>query len=203
MDPRIQRTKKNIKNAFGELMEGSDFDSLSISDIVKKAGINRSTFYDHYQDKYHLLVEFYFDKIVMLEDDENLEKDRPLGYNQIIDLLEKSLIYSKEHKEIAELVFSQSLQIPYLKDVKEHLKEFYMGVSDTFGEAESTSVVPKEILAYFCAAGFNYIYLLWTTGELNWTAREMAGYTMKLNLILASSMKGIDPKTLPFFDFNV
>ena len=34
------------------------FEEIKVSDICKKALINRSTFYSHYNDKYELLVDF-------------------------------------------------------------------------------------------------------------------------------------------------
>ena len=34
------------------------FEEINVSDICKKALINRSAFYSHYYDKYELLVDF-------------------------------------------------------------------------------------------------------------------------------------------------
>lgn len=54
-DPRAKRTKKFIQNAFADLLTEKDFEAISIQDIMDRAGLNRATFYNHYQDKYELL----------------------------------------------------------------------------------------------------------------------------------------------------
>ncbi|MCQ6560568.1 TetR family transcriptional regulator [Paenibacillus mendelii] len=41
--------------AFLDLLDKSPFDKISVSQIVKKAGISRSTFYLHFLDKYDLM----------------------------------------------------------------------------------------------------------------------------------------------------
>lgn len=54
-DKRIQRSKEAIERAFIELLRENSFNSISVSAIIRKAGVNRSTFYTHYLDKYDLL----------------------------------------------------------------------------------------------------------------------------------------------------
>lgn len=54
-DRRVKRTKKMIRDALSELMKNKAFEEISVTDITKKADINRGTFYLHYEDKYDLL----------------------------------------------------------------------------------------------------------------------------------------------------
>ncbi len=54
-DPRITRTSNLILQAFIGLLSEKGFQSLTVQDITKKAGINRATFYAHFPDKYVLL----------------------------------------------------------------------------------------------------------------------------------------------------
>lgn len=54
-DLRALKTKKAIKEAFIELVEINGYNKVSVSDIVKKADINRNTFYLHYEDKEDLI----------------------------------------------------------------------------------------------------------------------------------------------------
>ena len=55
IDRRIRKTKHAIKQAFIQLLEQKELDSITISDITESADINRGTFYLHYEDKYDLL----------------------------------------------------------------------------------------------------------------------------------------------------
>ena len=53
-------TKKAIAAALKELTTTKPFDKISISDITKSCGLNRQTFYYHFQDKYELLSWIYY-----------------------------------------------------------------------------------------------------------------------------------------------
>lgn len=53
-DKRIRRTKKLIRQALTTLMQKKEFQSITVTDIVREADINRGTFYAHYRDVYDL-----------------------------------------------------------------------------------------------------------------------------------------------------
>ena len=55
IDPRIKRTRSFIGDAFSQLLAEKGFQTVSVQDITEKAGINRTTFYLHFADKYALL----------------------------------------------------------------------------------------------------------------------------------------------------
>ena len=51
------RSKSRIRSAFMELLREKSFEKISVTDIVSRANINRSTFYAHYPDMIGLLDE--------------------------------------------------------------------------------------------------------------------------------------------------
>lgn len=53
-DLRVIKTENLIQNAFVSVLEEKPFEKLSVTDILKKALINRKTFYSHYVDKFDL-----------------------------------------------------------------------------------------------------------------------------------------------------
>ena len=53
-ETRIQ-TEKNILEAFWELYKVKGFSHTTVKDVIKKAGYNRSTFYDYYVDLENVL----------------------------------------------------------------------------------------------------------------------------------------------------
>ena len=55
LDPRVWRTRQFLQQALKELASEKGFQSITVQDITQRAGINRSTFYAHFQDKYELL----------------------------------------------------------------------------------------------------------------------------------------------------
>lgn len=57
MDPRIARTRRSLQEALFELARERDLDEISVADIAERAGVNRSSFYQHYADKDTLLAD--------------------------------------------------------------------------------------------------------------------------------------------------
>lgn len=56
-DRRISRTRALIFEAFAELVQRTRFDELRTFEIIEKAGVGKSTFYEHFADKYQVLSE--------------------------------------------------------------------------------------------------------------------------------------------------
>lgn len=56
-DPRVQRTKHLLQQAFLDLLMQSSFEAITVKEISKRAMVNRATFYAHFDDKYVLLDE--------------------------------------------------------------------------------------------------------------------------------------------------
>ncbi|MCX4364021.1 MAG: TetR/AcrR family transcriptional regulator [Clostridia bacterium] len=51
------KSKKLIKNAFSELLQKKDFEKITVTEIVNRAGLNRGTFYAHYRNTVDVLEE--------------------------------------------------------------------------------------------------------------------------------------------------
>lgn len=57
MQQRQTTTKSDIKEAFIQLLATKSLEDITISQLTKKAGVNRSTFYLHYLDKQDFLEQ--------------------------------------------------------------------------------------------------------------------------------------------------
>jgi len=55
LDPRKKRTRQLLEKAFVELLGEKGFQAITVQDITERAGVNRATFYPHFDDKYDLL----------------------------------------------------------------------------------------------------------------------------------------------------
>ena len=92
IDLRVIKTKKNLYDALMILLKDFTFEDIKVSDICKKAMTNRSTFYDHFNDKYELL--------------DSLIKDLEL---ELIEKLDLNTNYSTDkeyYMKMLELLFS-------------------------------------------------------------------------------------------------
>lgn len=57
-DIRILKTRLAIERAMSDLLMEKSFDHITTTELVKRAGISRSSFYTHYQDKYEMIDNY-------------------------------------------------------------------------------------------------------------------------------------------------
>ena len=57
IDRRTERTRQALLAAFRELVLDHPYDALTVGDVIARANVGRSTFYDHYDGKDALLAE--------------------------------------------------------------------------------------------------------------------------------------------------
>ena len=64
-DKRVARTRDRLGDAMIALILEKPFDSITVQDVLDRAGVGRSTFYAHYKDKDDVLIsevdEFFAD----------------------------------------------------------------------------------------------------------------------------------------------
>lgn len=120
-------TAIKMDNAFMELLEEKDFEYISVKEICKRAGVNRSTFYLHYETIGDLLEE-----AVRYMNEKFLEyygnKEQHIA----------NRIKTAELKEL--YLITPKFLIPYLEYIKKHRKIFLtaikrsnsLGLSNTY-----------------------------------------------------------------------
>lgn len=56
-------TKEYIAESFLELSKSKRLDKITVNDIVKNCGFTKSTFYNHFHDKYDLIMWIYMEPV--------------------------------------------------------------------------------------------------------------------------------------------
>ena len=109
-------TAIKMDKAFLQLLEKKDFEYISIKEICEKAGVNRSTFYLHYENTSDLLLES-----VRYMNEQFLSYFQP----ESVDI-----ITSLKSCPVRELILVKpKYLIPYLTYIKEHKKLFCTAIS--------------------------------------------------------------------------
>lgn len=86
--------KSYIVDALFILMEEKDFQSITIDELVKKAGVNRSTYYRHFHGKEDII--FYFLDSVMCEYLESIRLQNPDLKTYLLKMFTHYLQYKKQ-----------------------------------------------------------------------------------------------------------
>lgn len=71
MDKRVVKTRSAIFNAIFDLSTEKDLDKITVIELCEKAGINKSTFYLHYnsiEDCFKKCFDLFTDRVIRLSD---------------------------------------------------------------------------------------------------------------------------------------
>ncbi len=157
--------KGKIKAALVELLNEKDFEKISILDIVRRAGVGRSTYYYHYFEQQEVLDDVFTDVFERFCDTQRNIAEPP---------------YSKEmaNSEGALYLISASM-VDFLLTSKEFLKTLFFGsVSRQFAEGyrnyfvrtyttihPSESVYDRYMCNYLCAGQFHLLETMVQNGR--------------------------------------
>ena len=113
---RQTATKQHIREALIQLLLEEKFETISVSKLCQRAGINRGTFYLHYLDKYDLIETLKEEIIAQLR--KNFEET-----TNTRDLLIANLSYLQQNHD---LIYAVS-QSHYL-NFRETIREFMLSI---------------------------------------------------------------------------
>jgi AcrR family transcriptional regulator len=111
-DARVRRTRDALGDALVALMQEKPFDTITVQDVLDRAGVSRSTFYTHYSDKDDLLMsdaEEFFEAISVALSQAGDKSDRVFPVEEFFSHLAdvqpffKALMKSGKYQENMEL----------------------------------------------------------------------------------------------------
>jgi AcrR family transcriptional regulator len=141
MDPRIARTRTSLREALFSLAREHPLDEISISDIAERAGINRSTYYQHYSDKDTLLAEA-LDAVI----DDAIEAEHPLTESAGERILLEYLRHVQEHAALYRSLLGEGGSATIQVRMSRRLQEIIVQAFETVGQQGATDV-PTEVTA--------------------------------------------------------
>ena len=157
MDLRVLKTKKNIRAAFLELRKKYSLDEIKVNTLCEKAMVNKTTFYNHYQDIFALseeleaeVLDSFFDNfkdIDMMLTDANrfisgmhaaLEAENDMlrilfmdKLDELVARIEKHIrkYYAKEDQMLISFLIGGSIHLMMkTKNKNEEVEQFLVGV---------------------------------------------------------------------------
>lgn len=146
-------TAAKIDEAFLTLLDQKDFSNITVKEICLKAGVNRSTFYLHYETISDLLAEsaqFIIDKLIT-----SMPQDIAKFFNSLQS-------YSLEEL----ILITPDYLMPYLNFIKEHRRLFQTALahSDVLGWDKTYSNLNRHvfmpILDRFCIPSAKQPYIM-------------------------------------------
>lgn len=173
------RSRRLIRAALLELLQEKKFEKITVTDIVKRADINRSTFYAHYPDVMGLLEE-------LMEDTVNHSIDLVSGIDmrqfleEPMPVLEKLIAIGEENMEIYKMLGNSDFAMRQVERIKNVL------VENTAGAVNIPEHIRKSgtfhIHMHFFIGGILNVYQQWILGGLDSSPDEIMKHLAELIL---------------------
>ncbi len=163
-DLRVIKSKNSIKNAFLELMAEKGYQNITVTDIAKKAVINRKTFYFHYETKKALYDEIADEVTNIIKPEEilfNIQTSSKEGQLKIIYLF---LMELKAHKKECIVFLDDKSNPGFSNKLKQKLSDALLSKTEITKRTKGTKYTFEFLLdAYF--AVFQVVLRTWLNSE--------------------------------------
>lgn len=162
------RSRKLIMNALANLLLTKPLDKITVTDIVKKADINRGTFYAHYKDipdVVHSLVEQTFSriKVEVLDVPQSIREIPHAFLKSIKELFESNLDFFKK-------VMTSNDSSVLEEQLVKLMVDYFIQHEDKFS---STNHEKYILTIRFCAGGLLNLYRNWFLGNIPFSLDEL------------------------------
>ncbi len=159
-DLRIVRTRKLLSRALFELLETTPYEKISVLDICERAMVHRATFYNHFEDKEHLL-EYTIDTIKEELFNATIEKENYSTPKEMyMTLISKVIDFILENKNKLLLILKQNSYDKanelVLTTVKRSIQ--YLTSKNKYKE---NYTIPVNLMTDFFAGGITNLGLNW------------------------------------------
>ena len=174
-DRRSQRTRRLLSEALVELIREKGYNSITVSDIIDRANVGRSTFYAHYRDKDDLLAGE-MDRVIDV-----LSRDIPHESHEENSLFPSLGLFrhvGEEYELYKALVWSSGVDLLF-KHVQKSLSQ---RIEQSLQESGSEFDVPIPMLANFVAGSFLTLLKWWLDNKMIYSPEQMDEIFQKLTM---------------------
>lgn len=174
-DLRIRRTRKSLTVALFELLEKFPLEKISVIDICETAMVHRSTFYAHFEDKYHLL-NFIIDDITEELFNKTIEMGSLTSIKQVyLNLIKSTLSFLEENKKKFEAMINNNKAETVYGIILNAANRCILFFLDKI-RVKDELLIPKEIFLDFFSGGIANLALKFITSPKPYIADELINY---------------------------
>ncbi|MFV0395706.1 MAG: TetR/AcrR family transcriptional regulator [Coprobacillaceae bacterium] len=155
--------KRYISEALVILMKNNKYNEITIQNITTKAGVNRSTYYRHFDSKDEI-IKFYYLQII----DEHI-KIIPSKDISFSDYLIQMFTHYYTYKEEL-LTLHQAGKSYFILDI----------FNSIFVQKYNTNNVKDVFYVYYHTGGIYNHFVLWFSNKMKFTPKQMTDYALRI-----------------------
>jgi len=176
-DTRTIRTRKHLAQAMLKLLQIHSLEEINIVEICDKAQVHRTTFYNHFNDKYELFY-YLFDEIKNEVFDKAIEaRYENASTEMYLQIAKNTLDFIDDNRQIFIQILQHNKEEVVIGVFHESLERAIKFLLKQNGQPLG---LPIEILASFYTGGFSSLALLWLSNPTKYTKEEFLMFFKKL-----------------------
>ncbi len=189
-DRRVRKSKDSLKNSLIELMQSKSVNNITVKELVIKADLNRSTFYNYYCDIPDMLKkleeELYTEFLYTIERhiykcDKNIDISE--GTHEFIEDMCNVI---KDNYDFCKCIFSKNGDLNFLFELEEIIENH---LRDQLTEKFDRKVDHLSYVYSFFKSGYIGILKTWMKGGCKESTKEIADLTYNLLKGVINSLK--------------
>jgi AcrR family transcriptional regulator len=172
-DRRSQRTRHLLSAALVELIREKDYSTITVSDIIDRANVGRSTFYAHYRDKDDLFVGE-LDRVIEVLS-QHIPNQEEIPFFPSLGLFRH---VGEEYELYKSLLWGSGIDLL----IKHLQKSLSKRIEQGLQESRKEFAIPLPILASFIAGSFLTLLKWWLENKMIYSPEEMDEIFKRLTL---------------------
>lgn len=174
---RVAVTKQLLQSGLLRLSKNKPIEKISILELCRESGINRATFYRHYQTPRDVLVEMEKNLFSQLL----VQVRKPDSLSDVQRYLEDTCLFLESRREVLECLILSNSDDLFVSVLNEICCKAIFSLSElhAFQNYDARSL---SLLGLYCSGGSYFILRNWLLGKLDQTPQAIA--TMAYSLLV-------------------
>ena len=164
-DIRVIRTQTQLLEALNELIKTKPLSCISITELCIQAGVNRNTFYYHYNNIYDLLEDNKNQLVKELDEVIDVKKSR--SKSTLVNIC-KTI---KRHPNLMSILISPNCELEYFNDIFGIASEKARILEDKQKDCSNSK---DHLICCYCNAGCNAVLCEWILNGMQESPEEIA-----------------------------
>ncbi|MFC5703079.1 TetR/AcrR family transcriptional regulator [Cohnella faecalis] len=178
IDRRQVRTKQLLRHALMELIEEHGTESLTVTNISNRAGVNRGTFYLHYRDAGDMLEqikeEVFGDLIRLLKQIDVFELMEYASKDAVYPRAQRAMEEIYRNRDFFKVIFGPKGDPSFPLRIKSVMKEHFSKMFDTRQPAKEKMLVPLDYLVAYTTSANLGVIQYWIENGAQQSPEEVA-----------------------------
>lgn len=157
VDRRVRRTRDALGDALIFLIQEKPFDTITVQDVLDRAGVGRSTFYVHYRDKNDLFMSDAEEFLELSATALSRAKDK----TDRIAAVREFFAHVREGQKLYQALVASGKIHDFMELARGH---FARGISQRLGEMDRAAGVPppkRDLIAQALASALLALMIWW------------------------------------------